>query len=107
MMFSCGDKKEDAIVKKETENHLTYQNIKGEVKEIIETTFDAKEYFGETKKDSLKRKYKTQFNKKGNVTNFSKISKDGELYRKNEYKYDKDGNLTEENSYDFMNTDGG
>ena len=43
LLFSCGENK----------NSLTRYNIKGNVKEIIETSFDAKEAFGELQKKNL------------------------------------------------------
>ena len=44
LIFSCGEK----------DNSLTRANIKGNVKEIIETTFEAKEAFGEPQKENIR-----------------------------------------------------
>ena len=94
LLFGCGgDKKE---------NDLTEYNIKGKVKELIETRYDAKEAFGDLEKGDLERKQKSKFNEDGNTTEFIKW-KDGELKGKAKWKYDEDGNKTEETSY---NSDG-
>ena len=58
LIYSCGDNK----------NSLTRENIKGNVKEIIETTFDAKEVFSEPQKENCMYKYKFQYNEDGNIT---------------------------------------
>ena len=93
LMFSCG----------ENENSLTRANIKGNVKEIIETTFDAKEDFGEPQKENLRRKYKYQYDEDGNITEETYYNADGDLLRKQKCQYDEDGNITEETDY---NADG-
>jgi hypothetical protein len=93
LMFSCG----------ENENDLTRANIKGNVKEIVETYFDAKEVFGEPQKKNRGGKLVKKFNKDGNKTEWVSYDVDGEMTNKYKFQYDKNGNLTEEDCY---NADG-
>jgi len=93
LLFSCG----------EIENDLTRANIKGKVKEIIETTFSAKESFGEPQKGDLRTKDISKYNEDGNRTEETSYNADGELARKYKDQYDEDGNITESTSY---NADG-
>tara|TARA_B100000767_G_C19417762_1_gene390652 strand:+ start:189 stop:503 length:315 start_codon:yes stop_codon:yes gene_type:complete len=84
--FSCGDGEK-------MDNDLIDQKIRGHVKEITETSFDAKESFGEVKKDGVKNKKVQKFNKSGNITESNKYDENGEL-TKLQYKYDKKKNWT-------------
>ena len=103
LMFSCGENNDEKVQKEEIENDLTRANIKGKVKEIIETTFSAKEYFGEPQKGDLRTKYISKYNEDGNRTEETFYNADGELGGKYKYQYDEDGNITESTSY---NADG-
>ena len=93
LLFSCGNGGK-------IDNDLTNQKMRGHVKEIAETSFDAKESFGEVKKDGVKDKKEQKFNKQGNITEENIYDENGELTSKWKYKYDKDGNMTESNKYD-------
>ena len=84
LLFSCGENKND----------LTSRNIKGNVKEIIETTFDAKEVFGEPQKGDLRYNYRDKYNEYGNVTENTSYNADGELISEWKYQFDEDGNRT-------------
>ena len=96
LIFSFGEKEE-------IKNELTRENIKGDVKQIIETSFVAKEAFGEPQKGDLIKKTITKYNVDGNRTETSIYNADGELDSKYKFQYDKDGNETENSSY---NADG-
>ena len=86
--FSCGDGEK-------MDNDLIDQKIRGHVKEITETSFDAKESFGEVKKDGVKNKKEQKFNKSGNITESNKYDENGELTKlQYEYEYDKKKNWT-------------
>jgi YD repeat-containing protein len=102
-MFSCGENNDEKVQKEEIENDLTRANIKGKVKEIIETTFSAKESFGEPQKGDLRTKDISKYNEDGNRTEETSYNADGELARKYKDQYDEDGNRTE---VTFYNADG-
>ena len=87
--FSCGDGEK-------MDNDLTRINIKGDVKQIIETSFDAKEAFGEPQKGDLTRKLITKCNEDGNMTENKLYYADGEIKWKYKYlyEYDKKKNWT-------------
>ena len=94
LLFSCGNKKE---------NDLTAGNINGKVKELIETSFNVKEAFGDLEKGDLKSKKKFKYNKDGNRTEGSSYDKDGELSYKWKFKYnefDKKNNWIVRTEYD-------
>ena len=88
LMFSCG----------EIENSLTRANIKGKVKEIIETTFYAKEAFDEPQKGDLRQKKIIKYDEDGNITELTAYLADWEIDFKFKHQYDEDGNMTEETS---------
>jgi len=92
LLFSCGGNKK--------ENWLTKVNLKGKVKELTETTFNAKEAFGDLAKDGLEYKCKYKIDEDGNLIEFNQYDNDGELIEKWKAKYDEDGNLIEESHYD-------
>ena len=93
LMFSCGENNDEKVQKEEIENDLTRANIKGKVKEIIETTFSAKESFGEPQKGDLRTKDISKYNEDGNRTEETSYNADGELARKYKYQYDEFDNL--------------
>jgi antitoxin component YwqK of YwqJK toxin-antitoxin module len=95
LLFGCGGEKK--------ENDLTEYNIKGKIKDIIETRYDAKEAFGDLEKGDLVAKEKYKYDEDGNETEWTSYNSDGELEGKYKYKYDEDGNQTELTSY---NSDG-
>ena len=94
LLFSCGEKgnKEN----KEIENDLTRANIKGNVKEIRETSFVRYESLGAEEKHMF-------YNQDGNLTEIISCNANGELCRRNKYQYDENRNLTQET---FYNEDG-
>ena len=96
LMFSCGSNEKD-------NTDLTRANIKGNVKEIIETTFDAKEAFDEPQKGDLRTKDISKYDEDGNLTEMTVYNADGEITNKYKYEFDKDGNKTETT---FYNADG-
>ena len=96
LLFSCGANEKD-------NTDLTRENIKGDVKQIIETSFDAKEAFGEPQKGDLRTKDISKYDEDGNMNENTYYNADGELIWKNNYQYDEDGNRTESTSY---NADG-
>ena len=85
--------------KKEIENDLTRENIKGKVKQIIEAYFDAKEAFGKPKKENLTDKYKIKYNMDGNITEEIDLIFKG-IDSKYKYLYNEDGNLISETEYE-------
>ena len=94
LIFSCGEKdnetenSEENVQKEEIENDLTRENIKGKVKEIIETTFDAKEAFGEPQKGDLRTKGISKYDEDGNKTEVTFYNADGEIDFKHKLKYE-------------------
>ncbi|HNW99357.1 MAG TPA: hypothetical protein PKK00_13190 [Bacteroidales bacterium] len=124
VLFSCaGDKT------KNKKNHLTDLKLKGDVKSLTETIYDASEKFGEIQKGEKKYKYFSLFNEDGNKTDYSEnnfpslmsnfdkkydfkyddkgtiiewnlYKSNGKLDRKEKYKIDDKGNKIEENWYD-------
>ena len=89
LMFSCG----------ENENDLTRENIKGNVKEIISTTFSAMDAKGDPKEWGLSYKGICKYNEDGNITEATVYNADGELFEKWKSQYDVVGNRTEETHY--------
>ena len=92
LIFSCG---------KEIENSLSQTNIKGKVKAIKQTYFDSKlelirednfSYLTSNKSIIFSDQFEVQFNKDGNMTEYSRYNEDGELTYKKKYKYDEDWN---------------
>lgn len=88
----------------EKKNDLTEENLKGKVKSIKETTYEAVEKFGQIEKgDALYDDDAfpfTIYNEKGNKIEEYWYNSDGSLLYKSTYKYDEKGNKIEENSYD-------
>ena len=86
----------------EKKNDLTKENLKGKVKSIKETTYEAVEKFGQIEKSDVlyDRSYFTIYNEKGNIIEKNHYEFDGRLGYKVTYKYDKKGNKIEENYYD-------
>lgn len=114
LLFSCGEN--------ENNNDLDNFNLEGNIKEIIETNFNVKEYFGDIEKtdilstsikkfdeegycvkyeykgDDLNWIHKYKFDEDGNKIE-TKFYTDGELKSKDKYKYDEDRNCIERKSY--------
>lgn len=78
-------------------NHLSKDNIKGKVKEIVETKFEAKKVIGELKKSDLKGQWIYRYDKDGNMLEQIWYRKNGELGSQETFKYDDNGNQTERN----------
>ena len=89
--------------KSEKKNDLTEENLKGKVKSIKETPYEAVEKFGQIEKGDMLNTYFTIFtiyNKKGNTIEENDYNSDGSLFSKFTYKYDEKGNIIEKNDYD-------
>lgn len=90
-----------------TENDLTRDNLRGKVKFISETHYDAVEKFGEiTKGDIVKFSFTataiimhTAYNEKGNKTEGTEFDTNHKILRNSNYKYDEKGNIIEGNWY--------
>jgi hypothetical protein len=85
------------------ENDLTKENLKGKVKELTETNFNAKKVFGDLEKDGLASKYQYKYDVGGNMTERSYSNGDGAEYpymSSSTFLYDNNGNKTESSSYD-------
>ena len=97
LFFSCSENKE---------NDLDKVNLKGNVKSIYTTSFEAIEKFGEIEKGDKAREFvwdndiKTYYNDNGNRIEENQYDEEGELTSKRKYKYDDNGNVIEANQYD-------
>ena len=87
----------------EKKNDLTEENLKGKVKSIKETLYEAVDKFGQIEKGDVLNNYFNIYNEKGNKIEENRYDSDGSLYFKDTYKYDEKGNKIEENRY---NSDG-
>lgn len=90
--------------KTEKKNDLTEENLKGKVKSIKETPYDAIEKFGQLEKGDVSYSVFfpssfTIYNEKGNKIEVNGYNPDGSLYSKTTYKYDEKGNTIEQNIY--------
>ena len=90
--------------KSEKKNDLTEENLKGKVKSIKETLYEAVDKFGQIEKgnvlyDAFTFPF-TIYDEKGNNIEENHYDSDGRLSYKYIYKYDKKGNNIEENHYD-------
>ena len=90
--------------KTEKKNDLTEENLKGKVKSIKETPYDAIEKFGQLEKGDVSYSVFfpssfTIYNEKGNKIEVNGYNPDGSLYSKTTYKYDEKGNKIEQNKY--------
>ena len=88
--------------KTEKKNDLTEENLKGKVKSIKETPYDAIEKFGQLEKGDVSYSVFfpssfTIYNEKGNKIEVNGYNPDGSLYSKTTYKYDEKGNKIEKN----------
>ena len=83
----------------EKKNDLTEENLKGKVKSIKETLYEAVDKFGQIKKGNVLNNYFTIYNKKGNTIEGNEYYSDGRLGYKLIYKYDGKGNNIEKNNY--------
>ena len=90
-------------------NDLTEENLKGKVKSIKETTYEAVDKFGQIEKGNVfydrfsllfNSPFTIIYNEKGNKIEKNYYNSDGSLKSKTTYKYDKKGNNIEENTYD-------
>ena len=85
----------------EKKNDLTEKNLKGKVKSIKETTYEAVEKFGQIEKGDVLNNYFNIYNEKGNKIEDNSYDSDGRLLGyKTTYKYDEKGNNIEKNNYD-------
>ena len=93
----------------EKKNDLTEENLKGKVKSIKETTYEAVDKFGQIEKGDIlvdssavytdDGRFKI-YNEKGNKIEENYYNSNGRLYSKTTYKYDEKGNMIEDNFYD-------
>ena len=88
----------------EKKNDLTEENLKGKVKSIKETLYEAVDKFGQIEKgnvlyDAFTFPF-TIYDEKGNKIEENDYDSDGRLDSKTTYKYDEKGNIIEENDYD-------
>ena len=93
----------------EKKNDLTEENLKGKVKSIKETTYEAVDKFGQIEKGDVlvdssavytdDGRFKI-YNEKGNKIEENYYNSNGSLIYKNTYKYDEKGNKIEEYHYD-------
>ena len=90
-------------------NDLTKKKLKGKVKSIKETTYQAVEKFGQIEKGDVlvdsSAVYTDDghfkiYNEKGNKIEENYYNSNGRLYSKTTYKYDEKGNMIEDNFYD-------
>ena len=88
---------------KQKENDLTKNDIKGDVKSIIEERHSATVRFGEIEKETRKSYYEVDFNEDGNLKVISSYDSDGSVDGKRTFEYDEEGNKVEEIEY---NSDG-
>ena len=94
----------------EKKNDLTEENLKGKVKSIKETTYEAVDKFGQIEKGDIlvdssavytdDGRFKI-YNEKGNKIEENWYDSDGSLYEKHTYKYeyDKNNNWTQRIQY--------
>lgn len=85
--------------KTEKKNDLTEENLKGKVKSIKETLYEAVDKFGQIKKGNVLNNYFTIYNKKGNTIEGNEYYSNRRFNYKTTYKYDEKGNNIEENYY--------
>ena len=87
-------------------NDLTEENLKGKVKSIKETTYEAVDKFGQIEKGNVfydrfsllfNSPFTIIYNEKGNKIEKNYYNSDGSLKSKTTYKYDKKGNNIEYN----------
>lgn len=85
----------------EKKNDLTEENLKGKVKSIKETTYEAIEKFGQIEKGDVSyyAYAVTIYNEKGDRIEENHYNSDGSLDYKVTYKYDENGNKIEGNIY--------
>ena len=89
--------------KSEKKNDLTEENLKGKVKSIKETLYEAVDKFGQIEKgnvlyDAFTFPF-TIYDEKGNNIEENHYDSDGRLSYKYTYKYDEKGNTIEQNIY--------
>ena len=87
----------------EKKNDLTEENLKGKVKSIKETPYEAVDKFGQIEKGNVLYDDGTSFtiyNEKGNIIEENYYDSDGNLSSKDTYEYDENGNNIEKNNYD-------
>ena len=88
----------------EKKNDLTEENLKGKVKSIKETPYEAVDKFGQIEKgnvlyDNFIFPF-TIYDEKGNKIEENHYDSDGNLSSKDTYEYDEKGNNIERNWYD-------
>ena len=93
LIIGCGSEQK--------ENHLTEQNIKGDVKSVIEKEYDAIERFGEIEKESINSWYDIAYNEEGNQVERIFYDSDGCISTNFTYEfiYDNQGNWTRYTKY--------
>ena len=87
----------------EKKNDLTEKNLKGKVKSIKETPYEAVDKFGQIEKGNVLYDDYTSFtiyDEKGNIIEENYYDSDGNLSSKDTYEYDEKGNNIEKNNYD-------
>lgn len=75
---------------KGTKNTLTKENLKGSVKSLSVTYYNAKDTNGAIKTTNISSKYTSKFNVKGNPEYLRILWYDGRLQRRNDFIYEKD-----------------
>ena len=88
----------------EKENYLTKNNIKGDVKSIIEESYYATVRFGEIEKEKRLGCKEGNFNNEGNLVEMTIYNSDESVRGNNIYVYDEEGNKVEEIAYNLDGT---
>ena len=86
----------------EKKNDLTEENLKGKVKSIKETPYEAVDKFGQIEKGNVLYDDGTSFtiyNEKGNIIEENHYDSNGRLDSKYTYEYDKNNNWTQRIEY--------
>ena len=91
----------------EKKNDLTEENLKGKVKSIKETPYEAVDKFGQIEKGNVLYDDGTSFtiyNEKGNIIEENYHNSNGRLYEKHTYKYEYDKNNNWTQRIEYKNT---
>jgi YD repeat-containing protein len=92
LLSSCSDDRPPA----KTSSYLDNMGLKGKVKSLIETEYNAESKLGEIQKGNIiKTKAINLFNENGNTLEYQLFNADGSQNAKGTYKYDDKGNMIE------------
>ncbi len=95
LLLSCSNEKPESKVK----NDLDKVGLKGKIKTLNETEYQASDKFGDIQKGNIQYKFITIYNESGNTLEWRMYDSDGNQYSKVIYEYDNNRKIIEKKQF--------